>query len=66
MIISYRKPLVKIHELIHMGYSRTATGLMKVKHPAFARKDHILIMEEDQVMGYVNKLIVISQLESAI
>lgn len=47
-----------------MGYSRTATGLMKVKHPAFARKDHILIMEEDQVMGYVNKLIVISQLES--
>ena len=49
--MSYRKALVKIHELIHMGYSRTATGPMKVKHPAFARKDHILIMEEDQVMG---------------
>ena len=59
MIMSYRKALVKIHELIHMGYSRTATGPMKVKHPAFARKDHILIMEEDQVMGYVNKLIII-------
>ena len=51
ILLSCRKFLhVRIHERIHMGYLTMAIGRTKVKLPAFAQKDHIRTMEEDQVM----------------